>query len=60
MEQKELNLCSTTNCGKEAKLRCPECIKYKIMSGSWFCGKDCFKSFWSKHKDLHSDCKFIN
>lgn len=53
------NICSTPNCGKEAKLRCPNCIKLLIKKESFFCGKDCFKNYWGKHKAVHDECKNI-
>ena len=50
------NLCSASDCKKEAKLCCPDCKKYRIKKGNLFCGKDCFKASWSTHKELHNDC----
>jgi len=51
-----INLCSTPKCGKEAKLRCPDCVKFKIKEGSFFCSKECFKASWQSHKDNHKEC----
>lgn len=53
-----LKICATPGCGKEGKLRCPECVKYKLKDGSFFCGKDCFKGYWAIHKKNHDDCIF--
>lgn len=49
--------CANPNCTKEAKLRCPNCKKYGIKDGSFFCGKECFTSTWAEHKKVHKDCK---
>uniref|UniRef100_A0A1I8G2B9 Methionine aminopeptidase n=1 Tax=Macrostomum lignano TaxID=282301 RepID=A0A1I8G2B9_9PLAT len=45
--------CETPNCGKEAKFRCPTCVKLGI-DGSYFCAQDCFKSYWKDHKKVHA------
>lgn len=50
------NTCAALNCDKEAKLRCPECLKLKIKDNSYFCGKECFKSSWATHKQVHEEC----
>nr|CDS30999.1 methionyl aminopeptidase 1 (M24 family) [Hymenolepis microstoma] len=44
--------CTTFGCGKPATLRCPDCIKLGITE-SYFCSKECFKSYWKTHKKLH-------
>lgn len=54
--EKTLEYCSKQGCGNPANLRCPDCIKLKIKSGSYFCGKECFKSNWAEHKNLHKEC----
>ena len=51
-----INVCAKPGCGKESKLRCPDCIKRKIKDESYFCGKDCFKGYWSEHKKIHNEC----
>lgn len=45
-------VCISANCGKEAGLHCPTCIKLGIK-GSFFCGQECFKSNWKDHKKVH-------
>ncbi|KAH8293670.1 hypothetical protein KR054_002644 [Drosophila jambulina] len=45
--------CETTNCGKEATLQCPTCLKLGIK-GSFFCSQPCFKGFWKEHKAIHA------
>ncbi|XP_044317247.1 methionine aminopeptidase 1-like [Drosophila rhopaloa] len=45
--------CETTNCGKEATLQCPTCLKLGIK-GSYFCSQSCFKGFWKEHKAVHA------
>eukprot|EP00388_Colpodella_angusta_P038895 GDKK01045790.1.p1 GENE.GDKK01045790.1~~GDKK01045790.1.p1 ORF type:complete len:405 (-),score=70.94 GDKK01045790.1:184-1353(-) len=41
-------------CGKEGPvMQCPSCKKLGL-SPSFFCGQDCFKASWGKHKDKHS------
>ena len=54
-----VNICSNSQCGKPAKLRCPNCKKYGIKEGSYFCEKDCFNNFWTEHKKIHIDCIFL-
>ncbi|KAL4239997.1 Methionine aminopeptidase 1 [Mactra antiquata] len=49
-------ICETPDCGKEAKLQCPTCIKLGI-AGSFFCDQECFKKFWSEHKKVHKKAK---
>ncbi|MCQ2816056.1 MAG: zinc finger MYND domain-containing protein [archaeon] len=53
----EKHNCNKPGCSNESKLRCPNCIKLGIKNESYFCGKDCFKSFWSEHKKIHELCK---
>ena len=55
-----INLCSAQGCKKEGKMRCPDCLKYKIKEGSYFCGKDCFKASWASHKAIHAECTYNN
>jgi len=57
-QEKEIIKCNKTVCTNEAKLRCPGCKKYNIKNESYFCGKECFKSFWSEHKKIHEECKY--
>lgn len=47
-----MTICITPNCGKEAGLHCPTCIKLSIQ-GSYYCDQDCFKSNWKEHKKIH-------
>lgn len=49
--------CNKEGCEKEAKLRCPNCKKLGIKSESYFCGKECFKSYWTEHRKIHELCK---
>lgn len=44
--------CETPDCGKKATLQCPTCLKMGIQ-GSFFCGQECFKSYWKSHKIIH-------
>lgn len=46
------SLCISPDCGKDAGLHCPTCIKLGIK-GSYFCDQDCFKSNWKEHKKVH-------
>ncbi|OMJ28142.1 Methionine aminopeptidase 1 [Smittium culicis] len=46
-------VCIGLNCGKEAKLQCPTCLKLGITS--FFCDQDCFKKNWASHKTAHSN-----
>jgi len=50
-------VCETPGCGKDAKLKCPTCVKLNF-EGSMFCSQDCFKGYWKEHKKIHS--KFDN
>ena len=50
--------CGKIGCEKEGKLRCPNCTKFKIEAGSYFCAQDCFKSYWATHKKIHEECKY--
>lgn len=51
--------CNKTGCTNDGKLRCPECVKLKIKEESYFCGKDCFKSYWGEHKSIHEECRVL-
>jgi methionyl aminopeptidase len=57
LDQQNIQICSKLGCSNTGKLRCPECMKLKIKEGSYFCGKECFKSYWNSHKKLHEECK---
>ena len=52
--------CNKPGCDKDGKLRCPNCKKYGIKNESYFCGKECFTSYWASHKQIHEECKRIN
>ena len=54
-KEKKVYICNKKDCSKEAKLRCPNCIKLGIKSESYFCGKECFNSCWSEHKKIHEE-----
>lgn len=41
------------DCGQEAKMQCPTCIKLSLSEGSFFCSQDCFKKNWPTHKLVH-------
>eukprot|EP00455_Lapot_gusevi_P025675 TRINITY_DN2710_c0_g1_i1.p2 TRINITY_DN2710_c0_g1~~TRINITY_DN2710_c0_g1_i1.p2 ORF type:complete len:394 (+),score=130.20 TRINITY_DN2710_c0_g1_i1:83-1264(+) len=45
-------VCATPECGKEATLQCPTCRQLGMPS-TYFCGQDCFKSYWKEHNILH-------
>ena len=47
--------CNKKGCENEAKLRCPNCKKLGIKLESYFCGKECFNSYWSEHKKIHEE-----
>jgi len=47
------HICATPNCGKQATLQCPTCIKLGVKS--YFCSQDCFKGFWPIHKAVHNN-----
>ncbi|KAK9459597.1 peptidase M24, structural domain-containing protein [Lipomyces oligophaga] len=50
--QAATNICSRPDCGNPASaLQCPTCLKYG--SNAYFCGQECFKLFWPKHKSVH-------
>lgn len=44
--------CETPDCGKNATLQCPTCLKIGIQ-GSYFCNQECFKGYWKSHKVIH-------
>jgi hypothetical protein len=54
----KINKCNKKGCDKDSKLRCPDCKKLRIKDESYFCGKECFKSYWNEHKQLHVECKY--
>lgn len=58
-KKEQKNLCNKPGCTNESKLRCPQCVKFKIKDQSYFCGKDCFKSFWGEHTKIHKECIII-
>ena len=47
MKEEPFQKCINKNCKKEANLRCPNCKKLGIKEESYFCGKECFISFWN-------------
>jgi len=49
----EANNYQCEGCGKQAKLRCPSCIKLELPD-SYFCSQDCFKKSWVIHKIKHT------
>lgn len=51
--------CESPNCGNQAKLQCPTCIKLGIQ-GSFFCSQDCFKANWKTHKIIHAIAQGTN
>ena len=59
-EEEPVFKCNNPGCEKEANLRCPNCKKYGIVKESYFCGKQCFNSYWKTHKVLHEDYEPIN
>ena len=57
-DEKTINhKCNNPGCNQPAKLRCPNCIKLNIRSESYFCGKECFQSYWPEHKKIHDECE---
>ncbi len=59
-EPEHHQICNKPNCGKESKLRCPNCVKLGIKKESYFCGKDCFKSYWAEHRKIHEECNYLS
>ena len=59
-EKKETFTCNKPGCENDAKLRCPKCKKYGILKESYFCGKECFNSYWKTHKIIHEDYEPID
>lgn len=57
---KKTQICNAPNCEKQGKLRCPNCIKLGIKDKSYFCGKECFQSFWKEHRKIHEDYEPID
>jgi len=39
-------------CGKEATLQCPVCLKHNLEP-AFFCGKECFTKAYKTHKTVH-------
>ena len=37
---------------------CPDCGKptRKVKEESYFCGKECFQSYWKEHRAIHEEC----
>lgn len=50
----EMQVCSGLDCGKTttSTLKCPMCLKQNVVSP--FCGQDCFRRNWPKHKHVHA------
>lgn len=48
--------CNKPGCSNEGKLRCPNCKKLGIKEESYFCGKECFQSYWKEHRAIHEEC----
>ena len=53
----ETHICNNPDCKNEGKLRSPNCHKLGIKKESYFCGKECFKSYWTEHRKIHELCK---
>jgi methionyl aminopeptidase len=49
-------LCTTPDCMKPATLSCPTCLKLGLQA-SRFCTQECFKAYWSIHKEKHAIAK---
>ncbi|KAF9309843.1 Methionine aminopeptidase 1 [Podila horticola] len=45
------HLCKGLDCGKEATLQCPSCIKLDVP-GSYFCSQTCFKDNWVRMRKV--------
>ena len=58
--QKQEHTCNNPGCNKVSTLRCPYCKKYGIIEKSYFCGKECFNSYWKTHKIIHEDYEPID
>ena len=52
--------CNKPGCDKESKLRCPNCKKLGIKEESYFCGKECFQSYWTEHRKIHEEYEPID
>lgn len=52
----QVKLCETPSCNKEAKFKCPTCLKLDIEASS-FCSQECFKQNWDDHKKLHKKAR---
>ena len=59
-ENKKTFKCNKPGCENVSNLRCPYCKKYGILEESYFCGKECFNSYWKEHKKIHEDYEPIN
>ena len=58
--KKHEHTCNNPGCNKSSSLRCPYCKKYGIVEKSYFCGKECFNSYWKTHKIIHEDYEPID
>lgn len=58
--QESTHKCNKPGCTNEGKLRCPNCKKLGIKEESYFCGKDCFKSYWTEHRKIHEEYEPID
>lgn len=52
--------CNKPGCTNESKLRCPNCKKLGIKDESYFCGKECFQSYWAEHRKIHEEYEPID
>jgi len=50
-KKKAKGTCATTGCNRPATLVCPICKKNNILIR--FCGQECFKGFYKRHKVCH-------
>ena len=48
----EVKACTTPDCSNPGVMQCPTCIKLHLPP-SYFCGQQCFASFWKYHKLTH-------
>ncbi|KAF9434111.1 Methionine aminopeptidase 1 [Entomortierella beljakovae] len=54
-----MDVCQGNECGKNATLQCPTCLKLGIPN-SYFCSQSCFKNNWATHKGIHRLVASIN